>query len=278
MSLPEGFVFSQSALQDYVDCSRRFELRYLLGVRWPAPHAEPALEYEELTRKGAQFHQMIEQHGIGIPAEIISANIDDAALRGWWQSYLLADWSDLPQQRFHEFTLTTPLANHLLTAKFDLVAVEPGKRLVIVDWKTGRPPRRETLRARMQTLVYPYVLVKAGSWLNGGEIAPDQVEIRYWYAADGGHTIAFKYSAAQFREDEERLSTLINEIAARATFPLTDDERHCRFCTYRSLCERGIRAGDLTTYSEAGEAAALIDSVSDNDLPFDFDDIEEIAF
>ena len=45
-SLPEGFRFSQSSLQDYVDCRRRFQLRYLQNLAWPALQSEPALENE----------------------------------------------------------------------------------------------------------------------------------------------------------------------------------------------------------------------------------------
>lgn len=46
MSLPEDFTFSQSMLQDFVDCPRRFELRYLLDARWPAQETAQALQYE----------------------------------------------------------------------------------------------------------------------------------------------------------------------------------------------------------------------------------------
>jgi len=35
-NLPAPFTFSQSSLQDYYDCPRRFELRYLSRLIWPA--------------------------------------------------------------------------------------------------------------------------------------------------------------------------------------------------------------------------------------------------
>ena len=47
MSLPTNFQFSPSSLQDFNDCPRRFQLKYLENLSWPAPSAEPALEYEE---------------------------------------------------------------------------------------------------------------------------------------------------------------------------------------------------------------------------------------
>ena len=40
------FDFSQASLQDYIDCARRFQLRYLQQLHWPAPQAEPIRENE----------------------------------------------------------------------------------------------------------------------------------------------------------------------------------------------------------------------------------------
>ncbi|MCZ7553427.1 MAG: PD-(D/E)XK nuclease family protein [Anaerolineales bacterium] len=42
LRLPEGFHFSQTNLQDYRECPRRFKLRYMLGLAWPAIESEPA--------------------------------------------------------------------------------------------------------------------------------------------------------------------------------------------------------------------------------------------
>ena len=60
---------SQSSLQDYNDCPRRFELRYLQRLAYPAIETEPALENEKHQREGEQFHRLVQQYFIGIPAE-----------------------------------------------------------------------------------------------------------------------------------------------------------------------------------------------------------------
>ena len=67
--LPEDCQFSQASLQDYVDCRRRFQLRYLLELAWPAIQAEPAEEQEIHSRQGELFHRLVLQHQMGIPAE-----------------------------------------------------------------------------------------------------------------------------------------------------------------------------------------------------------------
>ena len=60
--LPVGFMFSQGSLQDYTDCARRFRLRYLDRLAWPAAVAEPADEYELQAAEGAAFHRLVHQH------------------------------------------------------------------------------------------------------------------------------------------------------------------------------------------------------------------------
>ena len=66
MKLPAEFQYSQSSLQDYVECQRRFELRYIQRQAWPAVEVEPILEKEEHMRQGAAFHRLLQQHDIGL--------------------------------------------------------------------------------------------------------------------------------------------------------------------------------------------------------------------
>ena len=51
MTLPINFLFSQASLNDYVECARRFQLRYLLEQEWPAVASEPLLERERLSTR-----------------------------------------------------------------------------------------------------------------------------------------------------------------------------------------------------------------------------------
>ena len=64
-------LLSQSSLQDYVDCSLRFKLRYLERLSYPATESEPALENEQHQQEGEYFHRLIQQYLIGIPIEQI---------------------------------------------------------------------------------------------------------------------------------------------------------------------------------------------------------------
>ncbi len=264
-------IYSQSSLQDYVDCARRYQLRHLDHLKWPAVETEPLLERERHMQQGALFHQMIHQHLAGIPVEYL--NPADEPLRRWWQAYLAGGLAGLPAHRYPELTLQTTLAGARLVARFDLVAVQPGTRAVIVDWKTAA--HRTPHRHRMQTLVYRYVLATSGAHLNDGQpFAPEQIEMRYWFADDPHEPETLAYDSAQFSQDESRLRDLITEIETRQDFPLTPDLRRCAFCVYRSLCDRGLRAGT----DPGPEAETDIDTVAAPEFTFDFDQIAEIEF
>jgi CRISPR/Cas system-associated exonuclease Cas4 (RecB family) len=274
VTLPDTFQFSQASLQDYVDCPRRFQLRYLLMQPWPALITEPAAEAEQHLQRGADFHRLAHQHALGLDPRLLAATIHDETLAHWWQTYLALPPTGLPETfRRAEVVVTAPLAGYRLLANFDLLAVEPEKQMVIVDWKTSlKRPSRTTLARRLQTRVYRYLAVEAGAEFNGGQRPqPEQVEMVYWFANDGGATERFPYDAAQYTADRGYLAGLIAEIAARdeEIWPLTPDVRQCRFCNYRSLCERGVKPGFLGEFE---------DDLEPDEVEIDLEQVAEIEF
>jgi len=264
MRLRDDFQFSQAVLQDYVDCRRRFQLRHVEQVAWPAIQTEPMIENERRLQQGQAFHRLVHQHALGIPVERLTETVSDSDLKVWWENYLLAPPQDLPGQRYPELLLSAPLAGYRLVAKYDLVAVEAGERAVIVDWKTSRyRPGARGLQERLQTRVYPYLLIVASHDLNGGRrMAPEQVEMVYWFASNPGAPERFAYSSARYAEDSDYLTGLISEIMALkpAEFVKTDQVERCKYCRYRSLCDRGEQAGlsfDLEDGFDDGEEIGL---------------------
>ena len=276
MSLNADFAFTKGSLGDFAACARRFELRYIKRMRFPALEVQEPLQFERRMRQGARFHKLVQQHLLGVPAEALSASLaDDEELTGWWSNYLAHGLTGLPQARHSEITLQEPLAGRRLIATYDLLALAPGGSAVIVDWKTGAyVPSQSVLRGRMQTVVYRYVLAQAGAHLYAGErIPPERIRMDYVYVARGGERISLDYSMAQMQEDEALLSQMIAAIDDADVFPLTDDPRRCRFCNYRALCDRG-EAGQLADVDldEAEEEAA------DEILTLDMDQIAEMEF
>ncbi|RIK34934.1 MAG: hypothetical protein DCC55_31900, partial [Chloroflexi bacterium] len=285
-SLPilDTFAFSQSSLQAYEDCPRRFWLTYVEQLPWPAVEASPVQEHEELMRLGSTFHRLVERAEVGLDTDLLAAALEPP-LAGWFDAYLRHRPADLPAEYVEvEHVLTIPFPNagaanaeppaasvssiagqrrYRLAAKYDLIAADPNGRVVIIDWKTTRQRTDPaTLRQRLQTLVYPYVLVEASAWLPWGPVRPEQVEMRYWFTAAPAQPVVFRYDGAQHEATHERLHGLVADILSRATegdFPLTPDtpinrKRFCNFCVYRSRCNRGVAAGDV---SELGDLEDL---------------------
>jgi CRISPR/Cas system-associated exonuclease Cas4 (RecB family) len=274
MPLPDTFQFTQGKLQDYVDCARRFQLRYVLMQPWPALITESPQEAESHVQRGRDLHLLAQQYALGLEPERLAETIDDAILKRWWQTFLSHPPPGLPETvRRAEVVLSASLAGYRLLAQLDLLAIEPGERLVVVDWKTAlRRPARATLARRLQTEVYRTLAVEAGATFNGGRRPdPEQVEMVYWFAEHGGATERFPYDADQHAAHREHLTELIADIAAHreAIWPLTLDARQCRFCNYRSLCERGVKAGFL----EDLEAELELEEPE-----IDLEQIAEIAF
>lgn len=245
MLLSLSFAFSQSSLQDYADCPRRFELRYIRQLQWPAVETEPALENERRQQEGQLFHRLVQQHLIGIPEERLAQMASTPDLRRWWENYLSHPISLLDYAKHTESTLSAALGEFRLLAKYDLIAVRPGSKVLIYDWKTyAKRPRNEWMAARWQTRVYRALLVRAGAHLNGGApIQPGQVEMVYWYANYPSEPCTLHYDAAQYQRDWSALEKFAAEITAASEFPKTEEEARCAFCSFRSYCERGIAAG-----------------------------------
>jgi hypothetical protein len=273
----KGFEFSQSSLQDFVDCRRRFQYRYLQRLAWPALQAEPARENERHIQRGERFHRLAQQYLLGVPADLLArlAEADeDENLQRWWQNFMECIPEELAGERHVEATLAAPLNGFRLVAKFDLVLVRPDGRIRIYDWKTStRRPRAQTLRERMQTRVYPYLLVQAGAIFNHNcPVEPEQVEMIYWFAEPAQAPEVLSYNRARWQADGSALHALVGEIRALEPdrFELCADEGACRFCVYRSLCDRGTQPG------EDSEGALEYDRLED--LDFSLEQIAEVDF
>ncbi len=282
--LPACFQFSQRNLQDYVDCRRRFQLRYLDQLAWPAIEVEPMIEQERRLQAGAAFHRMVQRYLVGVPAESLSALVESEGqnnrdLKRWWQNFLGFSGIVPEENVLVEGVLSARIVSYRLLAKYDFICWEVDgavARVTIFDWKTSqqRPPRQWQVE-RLQTRIYPYLLVQAGPQILGvDKLSPEQVEMVYWFTEFPQEPHRFVYSSEQYQLDHEYLTGLVSEIEGlpEEDYQLTSDESKCKYCTYRSLCDRGITAG-LIDPMEADR-----DSEEDYYLDLDFDQIAEIEF
>ncbi len=267
-------VLSQSSLQDYADCARRFQLRYLERLQYPALESEPALENEKHQREGEYFHRLILQHFIGIPADKLAPLANTPDLQRWWDNFLGTDFKFSGYTKNAEFTLSAPLESFRVVAKYDLIAVKPDPdgKAMIFDWKTYRKrPSNEWLATRWQTRVYRALLVQAGANLNHGiPFQPEQIEMTYWFADFPSEPAAFPYNATLFKRDWDALTKMAQEIKSASDFPKTDDRQKCSYCPYRGYCDRGVRAAEGENIETETAAEEMFD--------INFEQIGEIAF
>jgi CRISPR/Cas system-associated exonuclease Cas4 (RecB family) len=270
--IQKPFTFSQSSLQDYADCPRRFQLRYMEQLRWPAVESEPVIENEHRQIEGQIFHRMIQQNLLGLPRDSLLRLANTPNLVRWWDNFNTTDFGFIDYAQYAEISLSCPVGDHRLLAKYDLIAVKPGEKALIVDWKTyAKRPHDEWMAVRWQTRVYPALLVMAGAHLNNNlPLEPEKIEMIYWYADYPSNPTRFSYDKKQFKRDWSAIEKIVSEISDEHTFALTEDLNTCRFCTYRSYCERGTQAGNID------EAEA--ESESDPSFDVNFEQIGEIEF
>jgi hypothetical protein len=271
-------IFSQNALQDYLDCPRRFELRYLQQMPWPAAETSDQRAFEEHQRQGNDLHRLIEQMVAGVSDEVLVETIADPQVRFWWDSFRMGG-SDLEPVfnppvgaiRLAEHTLLGRLGEWRIQATYDLLVIQPGQKVWIYDWKTTKSAlNQEKLAQKIQTRLYPLLVVQAGCQWNHGQVWPaEQVEMVYWMAANPHRPIRFPYHASQYQKDIRELTDLMDEISHLSLddFPLTEDKSRCRFCTYRSYCDRGTVAGNQDDFDRL-----------DEDLVIDLSNVEPVDY
>ncbi|MFQ5399148.1 MAG: PD-(D/E)XK nuclease family protein [Anaerolineae bacterium] len=256
--MKEPLILSVGKLATFLACRRRFQLRTLAHLPWPAsPLDETA---EAAVARGRHFHQLIERHFLGL--ELFLETIADAQLGRWWRLFQesgppLPDGRPLP-----EVQLTLPIGRHLLTGRFDLVVLGTDETTGaatahIFDWKTGRALDETALKQEWQTRLYLAMLTEGGGALLGQmgiRFNPDNVAITYWYVTQPEAPRTIRYSQPRHAQNWAEIEALVAEIDKALdgdTWPMTEDWSQCRACAYQAHCQRqeagsgGVVIGNL---------------------------------
>jgi len=268
---------SQSNLQDFSECPRRFELKVIDNISWPAAYLEPLSKLEQATDIGNKFHQLCHQFFTGIDQDSLSRTISNPDLKIMWENFSTFAKDIQDENRYSEIILSTPFLGHQLIAKYDFIMRTNNGKFIIYDWKTSsQKPTRTLLSQRYQTFLYPFIFVKSGnSIFKFEQSSPKNVSMNYWYSMSSDPEETFPYSDSLYLENTVQLTEIISEIDgyvnSEKTFPLTNDRKLCGKCVYRSLCERGIQADKLDPFTE-------IDGEDLSGVHFDIDNISGIEF
>lgn len=266
------FSFSAASIQDFLDCERRFELKYMLEQSWPAVASEPLVEIEENIRKGNKFHFLIHQFFSGISETALLNSIDEPEVMDWFNSFRSFYKTIQIEKAFSEFHLTNLIGEAHLTAVFDLVYLTADNTVGIIDWKTSHfVPKKSTLAKKVQTILYPYMVKETfHEFLPGCSLLPENISMRYWYPHAPHADFIFNYGQSTHAENHTFLENVIGQILSKKVgeFKLTPDANKCAYCQYRSLCDRGISAGNIFQMdAKIGEK---------NEILVDFDQLPEL--
>ncbi len=258
--MSQSLLLSQGKLEAFLTCQRRFYLRSLRRLPWPA---EPlGDESEEALARGQQFHRVMERHFLGL--DITPEEIDDGRVQHWWQAFRTSNLAVPSGQRLPEHRLTVPLGGHLLLGRFDLLIVgeQDGQPFAhIFDWKTGRARPENKLRQDWQTRLYLALLAEGGGalWAQGGNgrsLSPDRVSMTYWYAAEPDTPRTIRYTSAWHTQNWADIQAIVVQIDAaldQDNWPLTNNWDECRRCAYQVYCGRQAAGHEPLTTTEQEE-------------------------
>lgn len=241
--LPNDFTFTASNLQTFRTCKYKFFLRYIQHVPWPAQITIDSIQYEADREAGVRFHLLLHQYFLGFSPEqlgLVAENDPDSRIGAWFQTFLSSPYAHLNGDLEPEKSLRCAIEGYSFMAKFDLLHRE-APQLTIYDWKTSKkPPSITTLKASLQTKLYPLVLRKADSGLL-------PVRFVYWEVNQPARPFIVDFTEAELTKAEAEIMTLCEEITVleKSAYLKTTDFKPCAYCEYRSHCGRGIQAPAL---------------------------------
>lgn len=277
LTLNQSLQLNQSNLQDFLVCPRRFQLKVIQGLSLPAAFSEPIEKFEKSTQLGNRFHLICQQFFSGVDPILLENSISDPELQLMWDSFLPYGESLLQYHLYPEPLLSIPFQNHKLIAKYDLIVEIHSEQYLIIDWKTStkKSPRAQ-LDKRLQTHLYPFIFSQAGNDLFPEiSILPAFIEMHYWYPLTSEHEEIFPYSDEKHASVKLDLDQIINNINTLilngSEFHLTEDQTSCKFCVFRSLCNRGTIAGSF-------ENSLLPEQEDIKNMQFDMDQVSEVEF
>jgi hypothetical protein len=244
---------SQGQLKLLATCPRKFQHIYLDQVALPT-----ALDQLAKMKAGSQFHQLMQQHSLGLAVTPLLAG--DVQLKGWFEAFQqqtdrilrLDDHEQILWQQ-SECLSTLQFQQHVLTVVYDWVMVGATQAQVL-DWKTYPKPRRvEWLQADWQTRLYLYVLAETNP-----KLLPDRLSMTYWFfqtqvgdVQEKGdvQSLRIRYSSDAHEQTQQdlqqmmqQLSQWLDDYSRGVSLPqVAIEQGMCGDCPFGSRCGRVVQ-------------------------------------
>lgn len=237
------FELSASRLGTALNCRRQYYYQYVNRLDWPESFDDDFQLVEEFTRLGRDFHLAIQRvlQGILTIDEAIRLNTGDVGvwLTRWKRMVVLPKNGEI----FSELALSSLHGDFLWRGTLDLL-VRDGDRIHIYDWKTSRhQTNRAKLESMPQTRLYRALFVENAAALFGMDRScVDQIKMTYWYTNFPEQPITISYSERAYQADVAWISEIAETLRSEAKedYPLTLQLQKCKYCRYRTHCNRAI--------------------------------------
>ncbi|WP_199424626.1 ATP-dependent helicase [Actinotalea solisilvae] len=155
---------------------------YALQLRRPVPLA-PSTE----ARRGTAFHAWVEQYyGAAALVDVDAlpgaddATADPLDLEALRATFLASEWAVRTPSAV-EVDVETPVGGVVLRSRIDAVFPEPDGGVVVVDWKTGRPPTDAAAATTRELQLSVYRL----AWSRWTGTPLEKVRAAFFYVATG---------------------------------------------------------------------------------------------
>jgi DNA helicase-2/ATP-dependent DNA helicase PcrA len=237
---PEPLQLSASAINDYTECPAKYQFRYSWGIRGGA---HPAMTFGVVMH--STVRELVEQlHATkkcGI--EEVMATYD----REWFSAGFADDYHEQEYRKegrrqleeFHkkyseqpadvlylEKPFELPLENDvLITGRMDQVNRISGKRVEIIDYKTGRPKDAKKASEDFQLSVYALAAKEVM------ELEPERLIL---YNLMTNEPVVTTRDAKALAATKNTIADVARQIRARE-FPVKPGFG-CRYCDYKTLC------------------------------------------
>jgi len=230
---------SASAVQTYETCPLQFKLER----EWRIPSEVPAA-----LQFGAAIHRVLRTYYDAVRMqrpmqdevliELLRADLAQAGIQDEYQfelyekqgisqlkDFLAAQRTAAPEVLHTEEWFEMPVGAATVAGRIDRIDKGSGRRVVITDYKTGKPKSQEDADESLQLSIY--ALAAHAKW--GYEV--DSLVL---YNLAENAAVVTRRSDVQLDLAKEKVAAVAEKIAAGEFAAKTGF--HCNFCPYRNLC------------------------------------------
>lgn len=234
---PGMLVLSASRIRDYLDCPRRYFLRWIVGLAGEdfdhdGPAAIGSQTHAELRAR--HLHNMADHDTDGFLDE---ESPHDPAISRCVQAHAQLCPKDTAVYLGGELDVRWLLRGKavLLTGRIDALWQFPDGTIEVRDYKTGNCP--DSLEDDLAAAIYLLLAATA--------LPQQPTAVRVVYESLGGETgrtVTLDGSSDHLRASYRQILDMADSIRKQRTFPASPNAAVCRTCPFRSTCPHAVRS------------------------------------